>query len=84
MFQNPATAETTAAIRDIFATVLAMPAEQISLEADFYDNLSGDSLQKLEVVTRFEAAFSKYLTDEQAVECNTVAAFADLLTACHG
>lgn len=56
-----------------------MPTAQVGLEADFYDDLGGDSLQKLEVVTRFEAAFGQRLTDEQAADSNTVVAFGGLL-----
>jgi acyl carrier protein len=60
-------------ISDIVAQVLTLPADQVPDSADFYDDLDGDSLQKLEVIARIEATFGCALGDEQAASSNTVA-----------
>lgn len=64
-------------VREIVATVLSLPEEQVSPDADFYGVLGGDSLQKLEVVAFVEARFHCRLTHEQAATSETVEALTD-------
>lgn len=61
-----------AGIHEVVAQVLTMPVAEIGADADFYDDLGGDSLQKLEVITRVESMFCRRFTDEQAAASNTV------------
>ncbi|GHE12680.1 acyl carrier protein [Streptomyces alanosinicus] len=67
------------AITEIFATVLSLPGDQVTGSAHFYDDLGGDSLQKLEVVAHLEAAFDCRLSNEEAAENDTVDAFVRLV-----
>jgi acyl carrier protein len=59
-------------VSEIVASVLTIPSEKVSARAHFYDELGGDSLQKLEVIARLEAQFSCRLTDEEAAASDTV------------
>lgn len=61
-----------AAVGEVVAGVLTLPSEQVSPQAHFYDDLGGDSLQKLEVIAHIEARFNCRLTDEQAATSDTV------------
>lgn len=61
-----------AAVSEIVAGVLTMPSAQVPPQAHFYDDLGGDSLQKLEVIAHIEARFGCRLTDEQAALSHTV------------
>ncbi len=61
-----------AGIREVVARVLTMPVEEVDDDADFYEDLGGDSLQKLEVITRVEGMFGCRFTDEQAAASNNV------------
>lgn len=60
------------AVSEIVASVLTLPNEKVPPRAHFYDELGGDSLQKLEVIARLEAQFSCRLTDEEAAASDTV------------
>ncbi|MET9496581.1 acyl carrier protein [Streptomyces sp. NPDC006552] len=66
-------------VTQIFATVLSLPGEQVTGAAHFYDDLGGDSLQKLEIVAHLEAAFNCRLSNEEAAENDSVDAFVRLV-----
>lgn len=59
-------------VREIIASVLSMPEDEVPQSAHFYDDLGGDSLQKLEVIAYVESRFSCRLTNEQAATSDTV------------
>ncbi|MFG2723186.1 acyl carrier protein [Streptomyces sp. NPDC048416] len=59
-------------VREIVASVLSLPAEHVPPGAHFYDDLGGDSLQKLEVIAYVESRFGCRLTNEQAAAGDTV------------
>ncbi|MFF2655046.1 acyl carrier protein [Streptomyces sp. NPDC058045] len=59
-------------VRDVVARILIMPSEQVSPSALFYEDLGGDSLQKLEVIASVEARFDCRLTNEEAATSNSV------------
>ena len=42
-------------VGEIVAQVLTVPLDQVTPTADFYEELGGDSLQKLEVIAHIEA-----------------------------
>lgn len=60
------------AVTEVVADILTLPGEQVPPHAHFYDELGGDSLQKLEVIARLEATFGFRFTDEQAATSDTV------------
>ncbi|MEV2214936.1 acyl carrier protein [Streptomyces sp. NPDC050997] len=64
-----------AVVTDVVASVLTLPAEEVSPRARFYDDLGGDSLQKLEIVAHLEARFTCSLTHEQVAVSDTVEDF---------
>ena len=68
--------EITAAVSEVVAGVLSLPLDQVTPAANFYEELGGDSLQKLEVIAHIEAKFDVRLTDEQAAASETVEEFA--------
>lgn len=59
------------AVSEVVADVLTLPRERVSPNAHFYDDLGGDSLQKLEVIAHLEARFNCRLTNEQAATSDT-------------
>lgn len=60
------------AVTEVVADILTLPGEQVLPCAHFYDELGGDSLQKLEVIARLEVRFGVRFTDEQAAASDTV------------
>ncbi|MGH3381714.1 MAG: acyl carrier protein [Actinoallomurus sp.] len=68
--------DVTTAVRDVVASVLSLPADQVTPHAHFYDELGGDSLQKLEVIAHIESHFDCRLSDEEAATSDTVEALA--------
>ncbi|MCW5249037.1 MULTISPECIES: acyl carrier protein [unclassified Streptomyces] len=67
----------TAEVIEIIAQVLALPAEEVSPQAHFYDTLGGDSLQKLEVVALMEARFGCRLEADQVASSDTAEELAE-------
>lgn len=59
-------------VREIVASVLSLPEEEVPQGAHFYDDLCGDSLQKLEIIAYVESRFGCRLTNEQAATSDTV------------
>lgn len=67
------------AIRKEFAKLLALSPETVSDDADFYQELGGESLEKLEVVAWIEENYAIKVSDSDAGKANTVAALASLV-----
>lgn len=53
-------------LRQIVAGTAELDADQVTLDALFYDELLVDSLQKLEIVVQIERAFGVKLTNGEA------------------
>ncbi|MFE6775500.1 acyl carrier protein [Streptomyces sp. NPDC057702] len=60
------------AVREVIARVLATSPELVPGDADLYDDLGADSLNKLEVIAHVEAHFDCRLTDDEAALGNSV------------
>jgi acyl carrier protein len=60
-------------IREIVAAVLELDLADIDPDALFYENLSADSLEKVEIAVRVEREFKVSLTAEEAAAMNSVA-----------
>ncbi|QKW07489.1 hypothetical protein HUT18_14955 [Streptomyces sp. NA04227] len=58
--------EITYGVREVIAQVLSLSVDEVSPTAHFYDELAGDSLQKLEAIAFIEAKFNVQLTNEEA------------------
>ncbi|MCZ7416010.1 MULTISPECIES: acyl carrier protein [unclassified Streptomyces] len=66
--------EIRAAVSEVIADVLTLPRDGVTPQAHFYDDLGGDSMQKLEVIAHLEARFNIRFTDEEAAAGDTVEA----------
>ena len=69
--------EIVSAIADIFAEVLEIPVSAVGVTDRFYEDLDGESLQKLEIIVAVEKRFSVRFPAEQGVLMESVADFAD-------
>jgi len=61
-----------ARVRDIIEQQFRVDTEQITLSADFVDDLGADSLDTVELVMAFEEAFNIEIRDEDAEKVRTV------------
>ena len=61
-------------IRNIIVDQLGVPADQVTPEASFIEDLGADSLDTVELVMAFEEAFEAEIPDEDAEKLNTVGA----------
>jgi acyl carrier protein len=68
-------------VREVFAVVLSVPVDDVPAHAHFFDELEGDSLQKLELSARLEERFTVVLSDDEVAGSNTVHDFARLVAA---
>lgn len=68
-------------IREIVAAVLETDLEAIIPDAHFYDDLSVDSLEKVEIAVRIEREFEVPISPDEAAEVSTVADALELLRA---
>ena len=59
-------------VREEFARVLSIPTNEIPDDAQFYVDLSGDSLQWLELVARVEERFGIRLADADLADADNV------------
>ena len=59
-------------VRATFANVLEVEIDEVTDYASFYEDLGGDSLQKLDLVVALEDEFSVKLTDEEVAHLNSV------------
>jgi acyl carrier protein len=60
-------------VRAIVADVLELDAGEVATDADFYDDLGADSLEKVEIAMRIESEFSVTVAAEDAAAIGTVA-----------
>lgn len=60
-------------IREIVAAVLEMDPADINADALFYEDLSADSLEKVEIAVRVEREFGVGLTAEETAAMGSVA-----------
>lgn len=66
-------------VRQVYADVLQIPLKEIQPDSHFVDELGGDSLQILLVVTTLEEKFGIIIPDEEYISCDTPAHTADML-----
>lgn len=66
-------------VRDIYSRVLDIPAGSIGPDANFIDELGGDSLQILDVITMVEDTFGVTVPAECYLDCTTVNGTVDIL-----
>lgn len=59
-------------VRAVFAQVLELPSDEVLDDAAFYDDLGGDSLQKLDLAVGLESEFAVRFTDEEVAQISTV------------
>lgn len=59
-------------VRGIFSQVLSVPADSINPDANFIEDLGGDSLQILSIITRAEDSFGVMIPTESYQSCATV------------
>lgn len=59
-------------VRAAFAAALELESNEVGDNAAFYEDLGGDSLQKLDLAVALEQEFGTSLTDEQVVQMSTV------------
>lgn len=66
-------------IKEAFAEELLLSPYEIADDADFVNDLGGDSLASLGVFTKLEEEYGVLLTDEEYLACRTAAQAADML-----
>jgi acyl carrier protein len=66
-------------VTDILVDKLGVGPEEVKSEADFREDLGGDSLDLMVVVMKVEHEFRISVTDEEADQVNTVADIIDLV-----
>ncbi len=71
--------EMIAKVRNVFSEVLSIPVEDINNDSHFIDDLHGDSLQMLAVLTHLEEDFSIIVPSEEYISCSTPTNTADML-----
>ena len=67
-------------VRNIYSQALGIPDDEIGINANFIDDLGGDSLKILDIITRAEEAFGVMIPTEMYQRCATVAGAVDTLT----
>ena len=60
-------------VTDILVDKMGVEPEEVKSEADFREDLGGDSLDLVMVIMEIEKDFSISVTDEEADQVNTVA-----------
>ena len=68
---------TVSAITGIFAEILELPASAVGVSDRLYEELDGESLQKLEIIVTVEKRFGVRFSAEQGAVMESVADFAD-------
>lgn len=76
---NIQTETTLHVLLGMFAEVLQKEADEISPDADFFNELGGDSLSSLQVITKAEERFGVTIPDEAYLTCRTANDFADVI-----
>lgn len=59
-------------VKDIIVEQLHVPAEKVTKEAKFIDDLGADSLDTVELIMAFEEKFSIEIPDDDAQKLETV------------
>jgi len=67
-------------VREIYSEVLGIPMEDIGDNANFIDDLGGDSLQVLGITSRAEEEFGVFIPADSYIRCATVAGAAQLVS----
>ena len=66
-------------IREIYSKILNIPSDSIDPDANFIDDLGGDSLQMLDIITGIEDTFGVTVPAENYLVCTTVNGTADII-----
>lgn len=77
--ENNKTETTQHVLLCMFAEVLQKDIGEISPDADFFNELGGDSLSSLQVITKAEEHFGVTIPDEAYLNCRTANEFADVI-----
>lgn len=64
--------ETFERIRNIIVDQLGVDADEVTMEANFRDDLEADSLDLVELIMAFEEEFAGEISDEEAQKITTV------------
>jgi acyl carrier protein len=59
-------------VREIIVEQLGVPPEEVTMSANFRDDLEADSLDLVELIMQFEEEFGGEISDEQAQKIVTV------------
>lgn len=59
-------------IKNIVAEIIEIPAEKISPDADFFNDLSVDSLKAIEIVAAFEKKFRVIIPEQDIPNIRTL------------
>jgi acyl carrier protein len=59
-------------VKALTVKLLGVPAEKVTLEAKFRDDLEADSLDLVELIMAFEEEFGGEISDEDAQKITTV------------
>lgn len=59
-------------VQDIIVEQLGVEPNEVTMEANFRDDLEADSLDLVELIMAFEEEFGGEISDEQAQELTTV------------
>lgn len=73
-------AEIELKVREIIAKVLKKPAESVTLESRYREDLGADSLAVVELLYEFEQTFDISVPDDKARQIRTVGDSVKLLT----
>ncbi|MCQ2182567.1 MAG: aminotransferase class I/II-fold pyridoxal phosphate-dependent enzyme [Bacteroidales bacterium] len=71
--------ELVRSVRKLYSQILSIPEETIDPHANFVEDLGGDSLQILSIITKAEEQFCVMIPAESYSRCATVAGAAELL-----
>lgn len=66
-------------VNDVLVDILGVDPSEIKDEADFREDLNGDSLDCVEVIMELEKVFDIYIKDEEADESKTVKQIYDMV-----